>query len=210
MDKVFVTAVAVMSLDGYISDNMGRQPNQVKYGGWTSKEDKSVFKNLFSNAGAVIIGSSTFLQSPKIFAKLSRKKHGVPLAVVHRAIKEERTEEIREALVEADGRSMLIDPGSFVRTLDAVVSVAGAMETSDLLVVGGSRTYGWLRNVVNEWSIVTEPVFLGAGKRLFPSDDGFVPPHFLVRADDPRTLNDVGTSLESWWTAKKDNNYGRS
>jgi len=199
MENMHVMAVAVTSLDGFIAGPNGAPPNQIKKGGWTSPEDKGIFKRLFKSTGVAIIGSSTLLQSPKMWAKLSRK-HEVPLVVVHRGLDGARTTGILSALGRADSDSCMVCPANHPCPRDAIARLQEKYGELDMgneaLVVGGTMTYTWLRNVVHRWVVVVEPVFLGAGRGLFSaSAAGFAPPVFLDAAncEGAVVLNDRGT-----------------
>jgi len=136
--------VVCMSLDGFIGRADGSPPNQEKYGGWTSTEDKAEFRKELEKSDIVLLGRRTFAQTPEF---VWGKK---PVAIV-----------TSDPNVES-GR-WLIPP-----QYDGMRHFLDSMHGARVLLCGGSRTYDFMLrwNLVSTMTVVIEPLLMKRGVRL--------------------------------------------
>ena len=148
--KVSTTTVRIsvcVSLDGRVALSDDAPPNQEKFGGWTSPDDKKIFKDNVEWADFLIVGSKTLMQSP-IIARL-----GKPIVVV------------------SNGSPPIIPTDrSFLRYVvkpnkTSLVTLLDMFAGKKLLLCGGIMTYGTFLqfDLVDEISMVVEPVILNSG-----------------------------------------------
>lgn len=147
MKKPIVHMIACMSLDGYIARS-GEAPNQEKYGGWTSAEDKQQFWEEVRKADFVMAGRNTLNEMPRLHKPviLLTRKANVPL-----------TSRVAEDV------GWELDP--YVST---VRSYLDKLDGKRILLCGGATSFDFMLrwNFVDIMTLVIEPVFLKTGIRI--------------------------------------------
>lgn len=136
-----------MSLDGRVALSDDSPPNQERHGGWTSPDDKEIFKANVAWSDFLVVGSKTLMQSP-LLARLGR-----PVIVVTRG-----------------SPPIIPHPTSSLRFVvrpneASLKELLGRLDGKKLLLCGGVMTYGtfFQFGLVDEVSIVIEPVILNSG-----------------------------------------------
>lgn len=147
MSRATVRISVCVSLDGRVAESADAPPNQVKFGGWTSPEDKEIFADNVEWADFLVVGSKTLTQSPF----LARK--GKPIIVISRG---------SPPAISPGGSSLryVVRPAT-----SSLKNLVNTFQDKKLLLCGGVMTYGtFLRlDLVNEICMVVEPVILNSG-----------------------------------------------
>ena len=137
--------VMVMTADGIIAKGSDHNPM-----GWTSKEDKELYKAVSKEAGVMIMGQSTYdtVGSPlpgRLNVVLTREeREDIPNLLEH---KQGEIKEILNDLEKRDFKMALISGGTFVNSL--------------FLQEG----------LIDEIQITIEPKLFGSGLRIFDKTD---------------------------------------
>jgi dihydrofolate reductase len=142
--RATVRMVACVSLDGKIATTADAPPNQEKYGGWTSAEDKKLFKEQVSLCHAVVMGHKTWQISPHMAKPtwvVSANKTVIPNV---NGILAPTRQCLENWLASMDGR---------------------------VLLCGGAKTYSLFlqHDLVDEMVLTLEPVVLNTGPSLADS-----------------------------------------
>jgi dihydrofolate reductase len=147
-----VRMIACMSMDGYISRGDGEVPNQIRYGGWTSPEDKEIFKSELVKADILLMGRRTYETMPR-----SKKQTMV--------------------ITSSDSRQGVDAAGIVLPDRDAVahwLDYEGEQGAGLVLLCGGCMTYSSMLqwDLVDEIVLVVEPIIFGKGVPLTSCEDG--------------------------------------
>ena len=139
MIKPLVFIIAAQSVDGFIAKDSEHLT------GWTSKEDKELFRSLTLDAGVVVMGSKTFQTLPE--ALPGRKN------VIY-------TNQVLEVDTKTTDLTHL-EPARLIEKL-------AAEGFSKIAVIGGQQIYDLFlqSGVVDEIYLTVEPVLFGKGMRL--------------------------------------------
>jgi len=145
MSAAIVRLSVCVSLDGRVATSVDAPPNQEKFGGWTSEDDKRVFKANVAWADLLVMGSKTLAQSP-ILAKMGKQ-----IVVISRGSPAMPSMKWRRVVVRPDRASLT----GWLKAFDG----------KKLLLCGGVMTYGTFLQfgLVDELSVTVEPVVLNVG-----------------------------------------------
>jgi dihydrofolate reductase len=134
-----------VSLDGRVAASSDAPPNQEKFGGWTSEDDKRVFRVNVAWADLLVMGSKTLAQSPML-AKMDKQ-----VVIISRSSPVTPPMKWRRIVVRPDRASL--------------TGWLKAMDGKKLLLCGGVMTYGTFLQfgLVDELSVTVEPIVLNTG-----------------------------------------------
>ncbi len=139
--RATVRMLACISLDGKIAVAPDAPPNQEKYGGWTSAEDKRLFKEQVNMCHAVVMGRRTWQITPALWK---------PTWVV-----------TASKTVVPNARGLLAPTRACLENW-----LAGT--NGRVLLCGGAKTYSLFlqHDLVDEMVLTLEPVVLNTGPSL--------------------------------------------
>lgn len=140
--------VACCTLNGSIARSTGGAPNQEKYGGWTSAEDKEEFWKEVRQADIVMGGRNALNEMPRV-------RKPVALLTRHRGV------ELTSKAV--DDVAWTVEPfQSDVRLF------LDYRKGKRIVLCGGATTYDFMLrwNFVDKLVLVVEPLIMKAGIRL--------------------------------------------
>src|SRR6266850_4694167 len=147
MRKPIVHMITCMSLDGYIARN-GEAPNQEKYGGWTSAEDKQQFWEEVHKADFIMAGRNTLNEMPRLNKPIILLTRQINVKLTSRAVEDVGWE---------------LNP--YVST---VRSYLDRLDGKKILLCGGATTFDFMLrwNLVDILTLVIEPILLKSGIRM--------------------------------------------
>jgi dihydrofolate reductase len=145
MSAAIVRLSVCVSLDGRVATSVDTPPNQEKFGGWTSEDDKRVFNDNVDWADLLLVGMKTLEQCPRLV------KMGRPVVVVSRKTPPKWQILTAPKIVHPDKNSLI----SWLKVFD----------DKKILLCGGVMTYGTFLQfgLVDEMSITVEPIILNTG-----------------------------------------------
>jgi len=176
-------AIAVASVDGFIAPHDGAAPDRASRGGWTSEEDKDVLRERIAESDAVVVGGKTWRQSGRFL-----KAAGASLIVVLSRgltdlLDDKQVAKLSHRLGKpADKTWRATSPGAIADGLSGF---------NHVLVCGGAETYNAFAHRIDMWTIVTEPVLMGSGVKLFGHSPGYRRELDLIHSS---RLNNRGTT----------------
>ena len=139
-----VKLIMVMTMDGVISRSKGETPM-----GWTSKEDKKLFREVTTNAGVLITGSTTYdtvgqpLPNRLNVVLTSQEREDIPGVVEH------KSGDLKVILDELEGRGF-----------EEVMITGGTSVNNQFLQAG----------LIDEIQLTIEPKIFGTGLRIFDTE----------------------------------------
>ncbi len=189
-NRIQVFAIAALSKDGFIGQDEGHVSTN-----WTSEEDKDWFWDRTKQAGAVVMGSTTFFAT---------RKPGWPLPERMNYVLTRDPEGIWQKYENDEERSQLRAKEN-LRYLSAspaeVIEIAAADGHQELAVCGGTSVYTAFLPLVETFYLTREPVALGEGLRLIKDLDlngleSMLEENFTLQ--ETVTMNDQGTIRQTW------------
>ena len=158
-ERARISLMVCMSLDGRISTAENVSPNQEKYGGWTSAEDKLEFIAQVKGCDFLISGRKTAELLPDM------KKRIAIISTAHAAVLTKQSGPIRVIRPDADFLNEMLETSN---------SYGWGKKA---LLCGGARTYTLFLQLglVDEIWLTLEPIVLKSGpsfglNELFKSD----------------------------------------
>jgi dihydrofolate reductase len=186
---IHVFAMAALSKDGFIGQDEGHVSTN-----WTSDEDKDWFWERTKQAGAVVMGSTTFFATRKpgwplpdrMNFVLTRDPEGIW----------DRYESRKEAAAIKQKDNLLYLTASPQKLINQV-----ANNFSELAVCGGTSVYTKFLPLIETFYLTREPVELGEGLPLIggmsPTElEAMLNKEFELAAEEQ--LNKQGTVLQTW------------
>jgi dihydrofolate reductase len=164
-------------MDGYIARADRSPPNQERYGGWTSQQDKRILIDQMTAATTLIVGRVTWEQMWRVTKPGLAWRTKDKLIVTRNGVSPRLLSEIAV-------------PPDLARIKRILLR---APHPARPLVMGGSLTYSLLAPIVDKWIVVVEPVLLGGGVRMLDLAD-----EVRLRLTSWEALNDRGTMLFEW------------
>jgi dihydrofolate reductase len=183
-----LTVTAFVSLDGVMQAPGGPKEDSsggFKYGGWTapygSEEGFKSIVEWFSQAGSFLLGRKTYQIFANYWPKVTDPQHPIagPLNSLPKYV-------ASKTLKKVEWNNSKLLKGNLV----AAIKKLKAEEGKDLQVHGSSGLLQTLlkAGLVDEFRLITYPVVLGKGKRLFGSG---TMPCAMELADSKRSPNGV-------------------
>jgi dihydrofolate reductase len=141
--RAHVRLVACLSVDGRISVSDDKPPNQRAKGGWTSPEDKELFRDELKEADIVLMGRRTYEISPAM---------GKPTVVLTKGsvLTHPKVKPVMKLLT---GKKSEME------------DFLAGFHNARVLLCGGAQAYTSMlqMGLVDSMSIVVEPIILGSG-----------------------------------------------
>lgn len=187
---IHVFAIAALSKDGFI----GKSEADVSTS-WTSEADKQWFWDRTKQAGAVVMGSTTFFAT---------RKPGYPLPDRHNYVLTRDPEQIWERYSsqdEADNLKANDNLTYLTASPEEVIKQAEIAGFTELAVCGGTSVYTEFLPFIETFYLTREQVELEAGLPLI-KDHSLTDLEAMLKKDfelEPEiSMNDQGTIRQTW------------
>jgi dihydrofolate reductase len=188
-NKLHVFGIAAVSKDGFI----GRSEDHVSTD-WTSQEDKAWFWERTKQAGAVVMGSTTFFATRKPGWPLPDRMNYVltrdPVGVWQRYPEDEQAR--------LKQKTNLV---YLTATPQETIQRATADQFAELAVCGGTSVYTEFLPLMKTLYLTREPIELGQGLPLIegldmPALEAMLEQEFVLVEE--KIVNDQGTIFQTW------------
>jgi dihydrofolate reductase len=189
-EQLHVFGIAALSKDGFIGQDEGHVSTN-----WTSQEDKDWFWERTKEAGAIVMGSTTFAATRKPNVPLPNRKNYVLTSLA-----QERQQISQYPLEQLEFINL-----SPTELIAKAIKDSLRQGFSELAICGGTSVYTQFLPLIDTWYLTWEPKELEEGLRLIrgkgPTDlKAILESEFKLLAKIK--MNDQGTFRETWQREK--------